>query len=189
MEILVRLVESFYRKIVTPTDQRLIDLTFAAEPKQAAVDALMKEWDIEAEGGGKACLLSYVLHAHPELDFGGYTAPRLKGLFVRNRFANLQLVAHFTKVGRVLNREGLTPLVIKGGAMKFLRPELPRDMGDIDFVLPTRADVERVCSLVRELDYQGEIGGSGGRGSDPGEYVLVNMSLLHKVVYDTLGVI
>lgn len=29
----------------------------------------------------------------------------------------------------------------------------------------------------------------GGRGSDPGEYVLVNMSLLHKVVYDTLGVI
>lgn len=144
MEILVRLVESFYRKIVTPTDQRLIDLTFAAEPKQAAVDALMKEWDIEAEGGGKACLLSYVLHAHPELDFGGYTAPRLKGLFVRNRFANLQLVAHFTKVGRVLNREGLTPLVIKGG---------------------------------------------GGRGSDPGEYVLVNMSLLHKVVYDTLGVI
>lgn len=158
--MLARLVESFYRKLVTPLDQRLIDLTFAVEPSQAAVDALLQEWDIEVAGAGKAGLLSYVLNAHPELDFGDYTAPRLKGLFMRNRFANLKLVAHFTKVGRRLNDLGLRPLVIKGGAMKFLRPELPRDMGDIDFLLPTRAEVERVCGLVRELGYQGEIGGS-----------------------------
>ena len=128
-------VEYFYDKLVKPSDQALITLAFTKNLTQEKLDEFLKDFDIECAGGNKALLLSYVMKAHPDLKFNEYSGPRLQGLLNFYRFANLSLIAHYTKIGKELNAHGIIPLIMKGGAMKYLRPELSRAMGDIDVLI------------------------------------------------------
>ncbi len=50
----------------------------------------------------------------------------------------MKTIAHYTKIGKALNKNGIEPLILKGGAMKYLRQELPRVMNDIDIVIPEK---------------------------------------------------
>ncbi|MDR0866880.1 MAG: nucleotidyltransferase family protein [Planctomycetota bacterium] len=130
------LVDKYYAAIVSPAEQRLFDLAFAAAPTQAEVDIFLRDWDIEVKNMS-ALMLSYFMRAHPELKFTEYETPRLRGLLDRWRFSNLEKIANFAKVAKALNAAKIPLLLMRGGAMKYLRPELSRTMGDVDFLVPT----------------------------------------------------
>ena len=132
------LVENFYREILKPEDAKLMKLVFLPNPTQEDLDNLLNSWDIEVKLANKSLLLSYFQKRHPQLKFPEYTGPRLKGLLLNYRFKNLQTIAHFSKIGKELNKNGITPIILKGGLMKFLRPDLPRTMGDIDILVPEK---------------------------------------------------
>ena len=148
-----KLAEKLQRDIIGPVDRQLIEYAFEPRPTQARLDELLKVWDIEVAGAGKAMALAYVKNEHPELTFNAYTGPRLAGLFNRTRFANLQLVSHYGKIGRALNAAGIVPLLVKGGAMKHLRPERPRIMGDFDILVRDEAQFARACEIILSLGY------------------------------------
>lgn len=131
------LIENFYNEILTLGEKELLKLAFCKNPTQEELNELLKDWDIEVKGGSKSLMLAYFIKRHSELKFTSYEEPRLKGLLNYYRFHNLKTVAHFTKVGKALNKEGIVPIILKGGAMKFLRPDLPRVMGDIDILVPS----------------------------------------------------
>ena len=97
-------------------------------------------------------MLSYFMKRHPELNFTAYEGPRLKGLLKFFRFKNLSTISHFTKIGRELNKAGITPMLLKGGAMKFLRQDLPRVMSDIDILVPEK-DLMKCAKLAEPLGY------------------------------------
>ena len=65
----------------------------------------------------------------------------------------MELIGHFSKIVKRLNGLGIEPMIVKGGAMRYLRPDLPRVMGDIDIVLPVRNPWKAVKKLVREMGY------------------------------------
>ncbi len=132
------LIENFFNEILYPTDKGLLQLAFSKTPAQQDLDNLLKDFDIEVKGGAKSLMLSYFMKRHPELNFTAYEGPRLKGLLNFHRFRNLKTISHFSKIGRELNKHGITPMLIKGGAMKFLRPDLPRVMSDIDILVPEK---------------------------------------------------
>jgi len=151
MEYIARLLR---RQQVKPADEALLALVFAEKPTQAQLDETLAVCDIEVMGAHKSLMLSYLLHEHPELTPSPYAGPRLKGLVSYFRFKNLETLAHFSKIGRVLNEAGLTPLIFKGAAMKFLRPGLSRPMGDVDILVPA-ARFDEAVKLCRKLGYTG----------------------------------
>lgn len=146
------LIENFFNEILYPTDKALLQLAFSKNPTQQDLDTLLKDFDIEVKGGAKSLMLSYFMKRHPELNFTSYEGPRLKGLLNFFRFKNLKTISHFTKIGRELNKAGITPMLLKGGAMKFLRQDLPRVMSDIDILVPEK-DLMKCAKLAEPLGY------------------------------------
>lgn len=133
-------------------DRALLNLVFAENPTQKMVDDTLKVCDIEVLGGGKCLLLSYLIHDRQDLVLSDYAGPRIKSLLSFFRFANMKILAHFSKIGKELNKAGIPMLLFKGGAMKVLRPTLSRPMGDIDILIPKECFVKAV-QLIEKLGY------------------------------------
>lgn len=147
------ILERCYRQHVSAQDQALLDLVFHPRPTQADVDACLEIADIEALGANKSLLLSYFLHEHPQLRFSSYAEPRVRGLMRYYHFQNTKTLAHFSKIGTALNRAGIPFILFKGGAMKALRPDLSRPMGDTDILLPS-GTIDRAVKICEGLGYQ-----------------------------------
>ena len=150
------LIENFYNEILKPEDRKLLELFFSKNPTQQELDELLKDWDIEVKGSAKALMLAYFMKQHPELKFSSYVAPRLKGLINFFRFQNLKVMAHYTKIGKALNANGIKPMILKGGAMKYLRQELPRVMGDIDALVPEKDFMNSIDIVMDLVGYEYE---------------------------------
>lgn len=150
-----RIINNLCESVMTKQDKKLLDLAFSDELSQKELDDFLSIWDIETAGAQKALLASYIMKKHPDLQFTSYEAPRLKGLLNRFRFDNLQITAHYTKLGRVLNKEHIPLIIFKGGAIKYLRPGWVRAMGDIDIIVPEE-NYERAKEIALELGYEYE---------------------------------
>ena len=147
------LIEGFKNEFLDSSDKVLLDLVFMENPTQEDLDNCLKNYDIEVVGGHKALMLAYFMKMHPELTFPKYVEPRLKGLIQYYRFNNLKLISAFTTICHEFNKHGINDImVIKGGAMKHLRPEFPRVMGDID-ILVKEKDYEKSINIVKDMGY------------------------------------
>ncbi|MDR2056386.1 MAG: nucleotidyltransferase family protein [Desulfovibrio sp.] len=153
-----RVIAVFRDQYVTPADRVLLNTVFADGPTQESLDECMRVCDIESLGAGKCILLSYLLHDHPELRLSDSDGPRVNGLITYFRFANMKVLAHFSKTGKAFNRAGIPMLLFKGAAMKVLRPDLSRPMGDVDVLVPkARMDeAVRICEGLGYLHYREE---------------------------------
>ena len=152
-QIVDETVQRLYQNFIPKQDRHLIRLSFKADLTQNDLDIFLKHWDIEAAGSKGAAIAAYFMKMHPTLKFDAYTGPRLKGLLNYLRFQNLELIGHFSKIVRHLNQKGIVPMIIKGGAMRYLRPDLPRVMGDIDILLHSPKDLKIAKKLVQEMGY------------------------------------
>lgn len=152
-ELVDELVETFYGEIVSQDDQKLLNLAFCEKVEQSQIDKFLEEWDIERFGGNKALMLAYVMKQHPDLNFSDYAGPRLSGLLNFWRFKNLNLISHFTKIVREMNKNGIVPMILKGGAMKYLRQDLPRVMGDIDILVQTLPEYNKSKEISKKMGY------------------------------------
>lgn len=152
--IMAGFADYFYKKMVTDSDKKILGLAFDSQLNQSMIDSFLKTWDIEVAGSTKALLLAYVMKLHPELKFDSYTEPRLKGLLRFFRFQNLELISHYTKIVSALNQQGIIPMILKGGAMKYLRPDFPRVMGDIDILVRTKKEYLLAQKIVQKMGYE-----------------------------------
>ncbi len=152
-DLVEHMVSMFYNETISESDKKLLDLVFKDSISQEDLDLFVKDWDIEAYDGAKALMLAYIMKDNKNLKFSAYEGPRLSGVFNYFRFSNLKVISHFTKYVRSLNEQGVRPLLIKGGAMKFLRPELSRVMGDTDIVVHDK-DFKKCCSIAHEMGYE-----------------------------------
>ncbi len=152
-QIIDKTVYRLYREFIPEQDRYLIQFCFNADMTQKDLDEFLSHWDIEIAGSKSAAIAAYFMKMHPELRFDEYTGPRLKGLLNYLRFQNLELIGHFSKIVHQLNEKGIIPMIIKGGAMRYLRPELPRVMGDIDILLGSTEELNISKQLVQEMGY------------------------------------
>ena len=155
-DVIDNLIEIYYNSILKKNEIELLKLSFNKNPKQDELNKLLKNWDIEIKGGAKSLILAYILKNHPDLKFNPYNEPRLKGLLNYYRFHNLKTISHFVKIVKILNQNNITPMIIKGVLMKYLRPDLPRAMGDCD-ILIQKKDHKKCEKIINSLvDYQKE---------------------------------
>lgn len=148
------LLETFMQDMMTKNDKKLFTLAFSPNPTQEDLDKFLSDYDIEVAGSAKSLMLSYFMKMHPQLNFTEYETPRLKGLLNFFKFKNIRNFAHFKKIGKALNNANIPFLIIKGGVMKYLRPNLSRNMGDIDILLKNRSDFAKAGDIARELGYE-----------------------------------
>lgn len=151
------IIEAFYNELVSKEDQRLLELAFAKKIEQSQLDQFLKDWDIEKFSGGKSLMLSYVMKTNPQLKFSTYEKPRLEGLLKYHRFHNLKLISHYNKITKALNSENIFPMILKGGAMKYIRPELSRAMGDIDILILQESELTKAREICKNLGYVEDI--------------------------------
>ena len=128
-------IDSLKKEIATTKDEELLKLAFSENPTQEELDRFLIDWDIEVKGAHKALMLSYFMKMHPNLVFPEYVGPRLNGLLKYFKFQNINLVAHFIKISKELQKQDIPFILLKGGAMKSYRPEFSRVMGDIDILV------------------------------------------------------
>lgn len=150
--LLNNLTEKFYNELLTDNDKNLLKFLFSQSPTQAQLDEFLSNWDIEVAGAHKALLLSYFMKEHPSLHFTKYEEPRLNGLLKFYRFQNLKLISHYTKIGQNFNKADIPVMILKGGAMKYYRPDLSRNMGDIDILVPEK-DYQKAGKIVEDMGY------------------------------------
>lgn len=147
------LVAKLYARYVNAMDKALLDFVFSGSPTQEALNTCLDACDIEVLGAHKALLLTYVAHDHPDLCLSAYAGPRIKGLNTFFRFANMKTLSHFSRIGKAYNDAGIPMLLFKGGAMKVLRPDLSRPMGDVDVLIPAERMAE-ATAIGEALGYQ-----------------------------------
>lgn len=146
------LIEGFKSELMNDKDKNLINMIFSSNPTQEKLDTFLEKWDIEAVGSAKALMLAYFMKMHSELNFPEYVGPRLSGLLRFYKFQNMKLISHYTKICNELKKENIIPLIFKGGAMKHLRPEFPRVMGDID-VLVKENEYQKAGNIAEKMGY------------------------------------
>lgn len=127
--------KNLQKELLTDSDRMLLNLVFTKNPNQEDLDKCLKDYDIEVVGGHKALMLAYFMKLHPELNYPGYVAPRLKGLLQFYRFQNMKLISNYKKICNKLKELNIDFLIFKGGCVKYLRPDYPRIMGDIDILV------------------------------------------------------
>ena len=64
----------------------------------------------------------------------------------------MKLISHYIKICHELQKENIEVLIFKGGAMKYLRPEFSRVMGDID-ILVREKDYEKAGQIALKMGY------------------------------------
>ena len=148
-----KLIYKYISNLLTQNDIKLLSLIFSPSPTQKQLDEFLPTYDIEVVGGYKTLLLSYFAKMHPQLRFTDYETPRLKGLLNFYRFQNLELISKFSKIGKVFRENGIQMMILKGFAMKCLRPDLPRAMGDIDIITFGR-DFIKAYQIAQKLGYR-----------------------------------
>lgn len=138
--------------ILSDKDLLLLRLSLSEGPTQEELDKYLEGWDLDTAPMTEAVLLSYLLKMHPGLQVPAKIGPRLSGLLNYCRFQYLRLVGQFGIYCHALTAEGIRFLVMKGGAMKALRPDFPRWMGDID-ILVQEGDYQRAEQVARSCGY------------------------------------
>lgn len=137
---------------LTEGDRLLIRLALGEDPAQESLDAFLEGWDLDSAPMTEAVLLAYLMKMRPGLVFPERVRPRLGGLLSYCRFQYLKLVGHFGTYCHALEDAGIPFLVMKGGAMKALRPDFPRWMGDIDILVP-KDDFKSAARIAAEAGF------------------------------------
>jgi hypothetical protein len=147
------LIEGFKNELMSENDKNLLKMIFSQNPNQSNLNSFLEKWDIEVAGSAKSLMLAYFMKLHPELVFPEYSAPRLKGLLDFYKFKNIKLFSHFVKICNEFKKNGIDEImVLKGGAMKHLRKEFPRVMGDID-ILVRKEFYEKAGQIAEKMGY------------------------------------
>ncbi len=150
--ILTTMIDQLHERHVNYQDAALLNLVFALSPTQKLVDDTLAICNIDDLGSQKAMLLSYLMHDHPSLCFPTHVAPRLKGLIAYFRLANTKTLSHFSNIGKALNKASIPMILLKGAALKTLRPKLSRPMGDVDILVHSK-DMQAAVQITKNLGY------------------------------------
>lgn len=146
------LIKNFYTNTLNAEDKILINLMLSKKPQQKDLENLLKIWDIEIKHETKSLILSYILKNNPSLRATKYEEPRLKGLFLNQRFKNLQILTHFKKITQELNNQKIKPLMLNNGLMKFICPNFPRYINDIDLLIEDKNWIKS-AKIIKKLGY------------------------------------
>jgi hypothetical protein len=145
----------FLRKSVkTSQDEKLLlRLSFAEMVTQEDISVLLAGYDIESARLEFSLLLAYLLKRNLHLEFPKQITPRLEGIIRYFQHRNATLLCAFNEIGKQLNEKKIPILLMKGIAMRYFRPNEPRCMWDVDFMVPEEYYDEAIQTAI-DLGYE-----------------------------------
>jgi hypothetical protein len=133
---------------IQPRDKRLLRLSYANTLTQDDVSDLLQDYNIEEDSIDFSLRLAYLLKRNPQLKFPGKIVPRLEGIIRYYQYKNATLLCAFNAVGKQLNKKKIPILLMKGILLRYFRPNEPRFMWDIDFLVPEENYEEAIQTAV-----------------------------------------
>jgi hypothetical protein len=121
---------------ISQTDKLLLRLSFADTITQEDITNVLIGYEIDDAHIGFTLLLAYLHKRHSYITFPEEIVPRLEGLIRFFQHKNATLLCAFGELGRQLNAKEIPILLMKGIAMRYFRPNEPRLMWDVDFLVP-----------------------------------------------------
>jgi hypothetical protein len=129
-------INYFKKRIgITDGDKLLLKLTFVSKADEKDILELLSGYDIENAPLGFNLLLANLLNIHSNIKISEDDMPRIKGVVRYFQYQNTALLAAFNQIVRELNAKNIPVLLIKGISMKYLYPDMPRYMADVDFAV------------------------------------------------------
>jgi len=141
---------------ITPADRLLLHLFFSKSPSKEDIDALWSNYDVNNAHLEFSLLVGLLKKRHPEVEFPKSIIPQLDGILRFLQVKNAVLLQGFNEIATELNKKGIPILLTKGIAMKYFRPDEPRYMSDVDFIVPEELYDEAVKTA-------NDLGFSGGK--------------------------
>ncbi len=146
------LIDNFCDEILLENEKKLLKCIFSNDFDQSLLDVLLSNWNVGELSESKLLLFAYLKKYHPNLHLNDKLQKITAPLFQRYRMNNIVIISPFIKAGKVLNENNIYPLILKGLAMKHFRQDLPRIMGDVDFLVKEN-DFMKSVELIVPLGY------------------------------------
>jgi hypothetical protein len=134
-------------------ERLLLQLSLAPVISQKDIDQLLAGYDIDAEPIHFNLMLAHLAKQHHHLNFPQEIMPRLDGVLRYFLYKNASLGAAFKEIAGELRKHDIPLLLMKGIAMKHLRPGFIRPMFDVDFAVPDDR-MEEAVQLALQSGYQ-----------------------------------
>ncbi|MCL2649952.1 MAG: nucleotidyltransferase family protein [Candidatus Azobacteroides sp.] len=139
---------------VKPKDALLLHLFFSDTLTQENVDTLLSGYEMDNARLEFSLLVALLRKKHPEVQFPQSIIPRLDGIVRFFHVKNAALLEGFNEIGKALSERGIPILLTKGVVMKYFRPDEPRFMSDVDFIVPEDF-YEEAVQIAKDLGFSG----------------------------------
>ena len=126
----------FLRELLDPADVDLLAVAFDRGKTQADLDGILQGFDFGKASLNRVLLLGHVLERRPDLNVPDSFQARLQGGVVVSKLREEKLLGHLGRIAAAFGDAGIKPVLLKGGAMLFYRPDFPRWITDIDLMIP-----------------------------------------------------
>ncbi len=147
-----RHIDDVFGSLLDTGEEQLLSLAFDKGKNQSDFDDFLKTWDAGKASLKTVLLVCQVLGKRTDISAPDSLLPRLKGGEAVAEMHNALIQEHFGRIARALNQEGIEFILIKGAAMKLLRPDSSRWMTDID-VMVEPVNYEAAIKVASGLGY------------------------------------
>lgn len=148
-----KLIKRFFDELLLKNDENLLKLTFSKNVSQEDVNLLLSSYDKEDLNGTHFLLIDYLQKEHGNIDIPENLKFPIANFLRLQKLQNLKVISHFKKIGNGINSKNIPFMIMKGGVMKFLRPNYLRAMGDIDVLVPEQY-FEETKKIPAEIGYE-----------------------------------
>lgn len=152
-QVVNTLIDKYRKELLSEEIEQLLNLALPSKPTQEELDEFIRTFNWQENEACNALMFSYLMKEYPEMDYSKCNINRIKALLNLFKFSNLKLISKFTKICNEFKNSNIDVMVLKGGAMKHLRPEYSRTMGDID-VLVDEKDYIKSGKIAESMGYE-----------------------------------
>lgn len=144
------LIKTFTKQYLS--EYELIKFLLSDNPTQCEADRVLENVDIENLQDNLLLVLAYFCKLHPEIILNECVLSKIKvvkDFYMKKR---MELYVHSDKYAQKYNDIKEIPMLLKGGLMSYLNPELLRTMNDIDILVSENA-YKNTPEFAKELGY------------------------------------
>ncbi len=147
----VDIEKELQRQLIVPREQRLLSLLFKEHVSKEDVEHQLQGLHIDTENHYYLLMLARLGFERNWVGFPEHVIPQLKGIYRYYQAQNALLLQMLMKTIKQLNEEQITPLLIKGVAMRLhYAPGVARIMDDADIVIEGK-QYDKAMSIVQGM--------------------------------------
>lgn len=128
--------KSLFEQLILPQEQRLLSLLFNEKENREEIEKMLHNLDVDNENHNYLLMLAHLGFKLNWVGFSEQITPQIKGIYRYYQVQNALLLQKLFLYTKKLNEKDITPLLLKGAAMRLhFSPGVSRMMADSDLAI------------------------------------------------------